>query len=103
MLLVIDVGNTNIVAGVFAGFEYQDERMTLTPGTRLLLYTDGVSEAETKAKDQFGDERLLEWANGIAQRGCSDKDLVEDLYATVKTFTQDNEPNDDITIMTVRV
>ena len=94
---------TNIVAGVFAGFVYQDERMTLTPGTRLLLYTDGVSEAETKAKDQFGDERLLEWANGIAQRGCSDKDLVEDLYATVKTFTQDNEPNDDITIMTVRV
>lgn len=95
---------TNIAAGIFSGFDYQDERMTLAPGTKLLLYTDGVSEAETQNKEQFGDERLLAWANSVAQRGdCMEKELVEDLYDAVKAFTQGNEPNDDITIMAVRV
>lgn len=95
---------TNIAAGIFSGFDYKDERVTLAPGTRLLLYTDGVTEAETQNKDQFGEERLLAWASECAKHPeCSEKALVEDLYATVKQFTHDNEPNDDITILAVRV
>ena len=89
----------NIAVGLFPDFPYVSEEMQLHTGDKLLFYTDGVTEAE---KSLFGEDRLLEWANtseafikGTSQQG------VDDLYATVKHFTEGNEPNDDITIMII--
>lgn len=92
----------NIAVGLFPDFPYVSEEMQLHTGDKLLFYTDGVTEAEKADKSLFGEDRLLEWANtseafikGTSQQG------VDDLYATVKHFTEGNEPNDDITIMII--
>ena len=92
----------NIAVGLFPDFPYVSEEMQLHTGDKLLFYTDGVTEAEKADKSLFGEDRLLEWANtseafikGTSQQG------VDDLYATVKHFTEGNDPNDDITIMII--
>ena len=92
----------NIAVGLFPDFPYEGEEMQLHTGDKLLFYTDGVTEAEKADKSLFGDDRLLAWANtseafikGTSQQG------VDDLYATVKQFTEGNDPNDDITIMII--
>ena len=92
----------NLAVGLFEGFPYQREELTLKKGTRLLLYTDGVSEAENRQKELYGDDRLIAWARQAAQ-DLNNQDFVNGLYAAVKTFTAGNEANDDITIMSFTI
>lgn len=92
----------NIAVGLFPGFEYESESLILEKGCRILAYTDGVSEAETADKDQYGDDRLLEFANNIPA-DISSKGLVAGLLDSVRGFTKGNEQNDDITILAVKL
>jgi len=89
---------SNLATGLFEHFPYEGESLQLEKGTRLILYTDGVTEAENLIKEQYGEDRLLEFARNIAP-GTSDEQVVNDLYASVKAFTKENEQNDDITIV----
>ena len=94
----------NLAIGLFDDFRYEAESMTLAAGTRLILYTDGVNEAERADKSLFGNERLLEWAKSDGVRDAKSEDeVVESLYAAVQRFTDGNVQNDDITIMSVRI
>ncbi len=91
----------NLAAGLFPGFPYQEESVTIAPGTRLCLYTDGVTEAERADKQQYGEERLLEWMS--SQPGDrSAAESVANLLDSLNAFTEGAEQNDDITIMTIR-
>ena len=93
----------NLAVGLFTDFNYVAESILLKPGTRIVAYTDGVSEAERADQSQFGDDRLLAWAAQPKTRNLAtpDKDVVEDLYATVLSFTLDAPQNDDITILSL--
>lgn len=90
----------NLAAGLFEGFPYEDEQIHLERGTRLVLYTDGVTEAERSDKVQYGEEKLLKWAAGLNPLTSSHA-AVQDLFAHVKKFTAGADQNDDITIMSV--
>lgn len=91
----------NIAIGVFPGFKYKMQEISLKKGTRLVLYTDGVTEAERADKTQFGEKRLLQWA---ANPGTypNAAEACNGLYQVVKDFVEGNEQNDDITIMTIK-
>jgi len=91
---------SNLVAGLFENFPYEDEKMQLEPGTRLVLYTDGVTEAEREDHGQYGEDRLLEWAGNLNPEVSSEAAAV-DLYASVRHFTQGAVQNDDITVLSL--
>lgn len=93
---------SNMAAGVFDEFPYEKESIILEKGSRLLIYTDGVSEAENAVKDQYGEDRLIEFA-GSQDVNLSSEEFVENLYQSVKAFTKENPQNDDITIMSVKL
>jgi len=90
----------NIAAGLFENFRYEGESLQLEKGTRLILYTDGISEAETRAKEFYGEERLLAFANS-APKGLDSREFTEMLMEDVRKFTDGNDQNDDITVMTI--
>ena len=50
------------VLGVFPDWEFDRGEVPLAPGDRLVLFTDGVTEAENAAGEDFGEERLMELA-----------------------------------------
>jgi phosphoserine phosphatase RsbU/P len=52
------------VLGVFPDWTYQNFKVDLAPGDRLLLFTDGITEAENAKLEEFGENRLLEAARG---------------------------------------
>ena len=91
----------NIACGVFEGFEYQGETAKLSKGSRLVLYTDGVTEAEASDKSQYGEERLLQFASSRPVSESSEK-FVSGLLDSVREFTAGNDQNDDITIMSIK-
>lgn len=92
----------NLAIGLVDEFEFKKEVIQLEKGTRLLLYTDGVTEAEDIDKNQYGEERLLEFVRNIPENDSSE-DVINNLFSSVKAFTGENEQNDDITVLTVRL
>lgn len=94
--------NANLALGVIGDFPYQSQQMKMEKGSRLVLYTDGVSEAENIDKLQYGEVRLLNWANDKAAN-CKGADMAcKSLLDSVADFVDGAEQNDDITIMTLK-
>lgn len=91
----------NVACGVMQGFPYERDGFTLQKGSRLILYSDGVTEAEDKDKAQYGESRLLEWAGTDGHTIAGDKEAVSALLASVRSFTDGAEQNDDISIMSI--
>lgn len=93
---------SNIAVGLFGDFSYESEKLQLSKGSRLMLYTDGVSEAEDKQYNQYGEDRLIEFCK-TTENYSSSKELVAGLLDSVKEFTSGNDQNDDITIMSIKL
>ena len=91
----------NLALGVIENYPYEGESLQIERGTRLLLYTDGVTEAERADKEQYGEGRLLAWAGNRGTAG-TEQEEVEALYQSVKEYTDGNPQNDDITIMSLK-
>jgi len=91
----------NLAVGLFGDFPYEDEEFVLEKGSRILLYTDGVSEAENRSKELFGEERLLA-AVSAQSSDLSSEEFVSNILAEVRAFTAGNEQNDDITMLSFK-
>lgn len=74
-------------------FENDVQVLTLAPGDRLYLYTDGITECLNEAGEMFGENRLLAL---IEQRPT---DLFVKLIDTVHEFAGASAQNDDITLL----
>ena len=91
---------SNIPVGVEAGWKYKGQQFTLAPGTTLLLYTDGLTEAEDGQHDQFGERRMLDV---VGKAGTGDPEsLVRALEDAVHAFVSPAEQSDDLTMLAIR-
>jgi sigma-B regulation protein RsbU (phosphoserine phosphatase) len=88
------------VLGVFPDATYAEGQAVITAGDRIVLFTDGVSEARNAADDEYGEDRLL--ASTVASRACSAPALESRLAADVATFTG-GAFHDDATLIVVAI
>jgi phosphoserine phosphatase RsbU/P len=72
------------VLGVFPSWNYQDSSVNLKSGDRLLLFTDGITEAEDAQGEEFGVARVA--AFGEAHAASSAAELNEQLLAQVSDY-----------------
>ena len=93
----------NLAVGVWPDFQYVEQSVQLEKGSRLIIYTDGVTEAEREDKSQYGEERLLKWAESSETTCHSAEEACQNLLDSVHEFTEGNAQNDDITIMTIKI
>ena len=85
-----------VLAGM-EGMRYRAEGLTLCPGDRLFLYTDGVPEATNTENELYGEERILRFANENAQLGV--KEFLARVKADIDEFVGDTPQFDDITML----
>lgn len=91
---------SNIPLGLFEGFEYEKQETELLPDTQLFVYTDGVTEAESKSKELFSDKRLLDiFANEQPEK--RPKERVEEVLIKVHNHSEGAEQSDDITLLCI--
>ena len=92
---------SNVVAGFMDGYAYAMQEAAFEPGTMLLAYTDGVTEAERADHEQYGDKRLLAFASAHAKDAPAS--FVENLGRELDAFTAGAEQSDDITALAVLI
>ncbi|MDH4063779.1 MAG: SpoIIE family protein phosphatase [Acidobacteriota bacterium] len=92
------------IVGVFTDIPYRNGTVTLAPGDRIVLFSDGVSEALDCGGEEFGDRRILEILDAVHAESTdmTPTDLVEALVNAVRVFAEGAAQTDDITVMVVR-
>ncbi|MCR5709379.1 MAG: serine/threonine-protein phosphatase [Bacteroidales bacterium] len=91
-----------LIAGIDRSFVWHTQKVRLHHGSRLLLYTDGVTEARNEERAFFGEERLKEWVNGRPEDTSCAEDCIA-LLGTIGDFRGKARQNDDIAIMCIRI
>ena len=85
-----------VLAGM-EGIRYRAGELTLYPGDRLFLYTDGVPEATNTANQLYGEDRLLAFMNQNSTAAATT--LLPDLKANIDEFVGEAPQFDDITML----
>ena len=88
--------------GLLRDVKYPSSRAELSPGSVLLAYTDGLSEAPAPGEDgaDFGIEGITLLAE--TRRGLTMQQLVDELFAAVAAHTGGAPPHDDRTVLAAR-
>lgn len=92
--------DANLPIGIVSGYEYTGQLTHLNQGDMLFLYTDGLTEAENGAHEQFGEQLMLDVladADGLQPR-----ELVETMYNSVERFVAGAPQSDDLTMLAIR-
>ena len=84
------------VLGVFSDWQYRDLQLHFYPGDRLLLFTDGITEAARVESEEFGEQRLIEGARRSAEKSTAE--LKASLLEQVKQFCS-YQLQDDATLI----
>ena len=88
---------TGMALGAMPGRSWERGTVQIAPEDVLLLYTDGLTDAQNGAGAFFGRERLLETAR--AHVGCSAQEIQDALVQAVQAFAGEASQFDDITIV----
>ena len=91
----------NAPIGLFPGLEYEGEEIADISGKPFFVYSDGLNEAENRQQEQFTDERLLELLETTPYESA--QKTIEMLTEQVEKHRDGAEPNDDLTMICVKV
>jgi sigma-B regulation protein RsbU (phosphoserine phosphatase) len=89
-----------LILGVFALAEYDEAAVDLGPGDAVVLFTDGVTEAEAR-HGMYGDERLHELLR--RERTGSAASIAEAICRDVDRFSHGLHQTDDVTVVVVKL
>ena len=94
-----EVPSNNIVVGAFSFATYESVPLHLGEGDVLVAYSDGLTEAEDKNGEPFGEDRLKNLICAEARNGS--KHVEQRVLETIQNFTMGRSQMDDITIVIV--
>jgi sigma-B regulation protein RsbU (phosphoserine phosphatase) len=93
-------GRRGLPLGIDADQQYVEEVCQLVPGDELVLYTDGITEAQNAAGEMFGLGRL----DAVLENcGVGAADLLREVLAALEAFTGGAPPHDDRTLLIGKV
>jgi serine phosphatase RsbU (regulator of sigma subunit) len=90
---------TNMPIGPMPGMPYVGGEIDSIKGKPLLIYTDGLNEAENNERKLLGNERMLDILRKSKAENA--RELIESLAAEVEQHREGAEPSDDLTMMAI--
>ena len=91
------LARTGMALGVSEDATWQQKLLKLSPGDRLVMYTDGITEAHNRQGSLFSEARLLEIIRDRRQRSA--EDVLEAIMNDVSRFTRDAPDQDDMALV----
>lgn len=92
---------SNAPIGLWPGIDFVGQSFENIKGYPLFIYTDGLNEAENRQQEQYGEDRLLEVLS--TSQFSSAQQVVEKLVSEVEHHRNGAEPNDDLTMLCLRI
>jgi serine phosphatase RsbU (regulator of sigma subunit) len=97
----VTLSSTGLPLGLLpAGLPFEEASFALSPGDTLVLFSDGVPEAQNAADEEYGEARLLEVLR--ASTGEPAATIIERVIASIDAFVGGAPQFDDITLLVVR-
>jgi len=96
----VELGASGLPLGMFSDSSFISSGVRLNPGETLLLFTDGVTEANDNDGTEFGTDRLRESINGSAVGNPTD--LLQTCVNAVAAFRNGAARNDDVTMLALK-
>ena len=96
--LVETIGDT-FPLGILDDVDYRETRIQLSPGDKIVLYTDGIVEAMNGQKEMFGFDRLVDLVQ--AAHSMTAENLLKEIINSVNSFTGGAAQHDDITVIVI--
>lgn len=87
--------------GVFAGNDYPELSQSLKNGSRIYLFTDGVTEAMNASRELYTDQRLMDWLHSQRERDVQEQ--VQDLMIELERYGEGTAQSDDITVLAISI
>ena len=94
----LDVGG--LPFGILPTATYESATVTLAPGDWLIIFTDGLPEAENVRQEEFGEARLLGAIGNLAS--LDPAEMLKRLLAEVDLFVGNMAQHDDVTVMLIK-
>lgn len=94
----LDVGG--LMLGILPESEFEEASVKLSSGEIVVIYSDGVTEAENELEDMFGEKRLQRVIE--EHKSLSAQEIVKKVYDQVKEFEGPNKQDDDITLVVIK-
>jgi serine phosphatase RsbU (regulator of sigma subunit) len=96
----LSLGHTGIPLGMFPGMDWQQKRVQLAPGDVLVMYTDGVPEAQNAAQAELGEAPMI---TAVRAHLSAPVSVIETaVLDALRDFVGDAPQFDDITLMIVK-
>jgi serine phosphatase RsbU (regulator of sigma subunit) len=94
---VVSLPATGVPLGAFAASAFSEQSVLLQPDDKLIIYSDGVTEAENAMRAMFGYERLKQVVRG--RQAESATQLHQSILDAVRAFTAEVPQSDDVTLV----
>ncbi len=95
-----DLPSGGLPLGMLPRTSYQAASVEITPGDILVVYSDGLTDAENPKGEEWGEQRVRELICATAPRGADA--LERELLAALNRFTLGSEQTDDITFLLIQ-
>jgi sigma-B regulation protein RsbU (phosphoserine phosphatase) len=89
-----------MLAGAFEWSTYEQASVTLNRGDTLVIFSDGLTEAENARGEEFGEERLTEFI--LSRRHLGANELRDTLFDEVQKWSGEGERADDQTLVIIK-
>ncbi|TGL47540.1 GAF domain-containing protein [Leptospira wolffii] len=97
----VEMPKTGAILGFVRDYDYKNEEYALSPGDRILLFSDGIYEQFDSNKVEYGEERFL--GSVRTSLGFDPEKQAERLISDLKSFLGKNSVQDDITLLIIAV
>ncbi len=85
--------------GLFDGVTYVEQKYTMEKGQTILLYTDGLTEAENEKRGQMGTRHVKEMLDGMVDKTAHE--VIMEMRRQLKRFVGKAEQSDDLTLFAI--
>lgn len=90
----------NLPIAILQDMKFELQETIISPNTSIFMYTDGLTEAENKEKELFGEERMIEILRNMENK--TSKQQIEGMLDAVHQHVKDAEQSDDLTMITIK-
>lgn len=93
-----------MLIGLDAHSQYEDARVQLQPGDRVIYYTDGFTDAPSQTGDRYDEEKLIQSFRQACDRCATPWEMLDFLFDQIQQFIGPNRKNeDDMTLVVLQV